>query len=85
MIAYAAVLAVASPLAASEGPQPAPMPPAVPAPRDVAYPGAIANTAFGGFHDGLVSEAYHSPGMKLDPIQPAASAASTHEPSRTNV
>jgi predicted metalloprotease with PDZ domain len=40
-LAAAAVLAVATPLAASEGPQPAPMPPAVPAPRDVAYPGVI--------------------------------------------
>jgi predicted metalloprotease with PDZ domain len=39
----AAILTAATPAAAqlSEGPQPAPMPPAVPAPRDVAYPGVI--------------------------------------------
>jgi len=42
-VAAAALLAVASPLAAqpSEGPQPAPMPSPIPAPRDVAYPGVI--------------------------------------------
>lgn len=43
LLAAAAILAAATPAAAqlSEGPQPAPMPPAVPAPRDVAYPGTI--------------------------------------------
>jgi predicted metalloprotease with PDZ domain len=43
LLAAAAILAAATPAAAqsSEGPQPAPMPPAVPAPRDVAYPGVI--------------------------------------------
>jgi len=42
-LAAAAALAVASPLAAQTdgGPQPVPMPPAIPAPRDVAYPGVI--------------------------------------------
>ncbi len=42
-LAAAVVLAVAAPAVAqpSEGPQPAPMPPAIPAPRDVAYPGTI--------------------------------------------
>ncbi|WP_430418824.1 M61 family metallopeptidase [Phenylobacterium sp.] len=42
-LAAAAMLAVAMPAIAqpSEGPQPAPMPPAVPTPRDVAYPGVI--------------------------------------------
>lgn len=43
LFAFAAALAVASPLAAqtSEGPQPYPMPPPIPAPRDVAYPGVL--------------------------------------------
>lgn len=43
LLAAAAILATATPAAAqsSEGPQPAPMPPAIPAPRDVAYPGTI--------------------------------------------
>lgn len=43
LLAAAAILAAATPAAAqlSEGPQPAPMPPAIPAPRDVAYPGTI--------------------------------------------
>lgn len=42
-LAAASALAVASPFAASasEGPQPVPLPPAIPAPRDVAYPGTI--------------------------------------------
>ena len=43
LFAFAAALALASPLAAepSEGPQPVPMPPAIAAPRDVAYPGTL--------------------------------------------
>lgn len=42
-LAFAAALMLASPALAelSEGPQPTPLPPAVPAPRDVAYPGTI--------------------------------------------
>jgi len=42
-LAFAAALAVATPALSdpSEGPQPTPMPPAVPAPRDIAYPGVI--------------------------------------------
>ncbi len=41
--AFAAALAVAAPALAdsSEGPQPLPMPPAIAAPRDIAYPGTL--------------------------------------------
>lgn len=43
LFAFATALALTSPLAAepSEGPQPVPMPPAIAAPRDVAYPGTL--------------------------------------------
>src|SRR5687768_12214573 len=43
LFAFAAALAVAAPGLAdpSEGPQPTPMPPAIAAPRDVAYPGTL--------------------------------------------
>lgn len=43
LFAFAAALALGSPLAAqtSDGPQPLPMPPAIPAPQDVAYPGTL--------------------------------------------
>ncbi|WP_293682815.1 M61 family metallopeptidase [uncultured Phenylobacterium sp.] len=43
LVAFAAALAIAGPAIAqpSEGPQPAPPPPAIAAPRDVAYPGTL--------------------------------------------